>query len=474
MLISEALAHPKLFRPSLEPLETWDAWRTILKAADGVPLTESEAEFFASVSGGRSPPLGAPVKELWCVIGRRSGKSRIAAVIACFEAVFRERTLAPGETGVIICLSPTQPQARLVLEYCRGFLRASPTMAREIKSETVSEIRLRNNITIAVNAASFRNLRGRTILACVYDECAYWRSDDEVASANPDIEIHRAVAPALAASGGKLIAISSPYRRTGLLHQKFKAFHGVANDRVLVIQGESRKFNPLLDQATIDAAFEEDPEAASSEWGALFRSDLSALLLDEDIDQCVDRERPRELPPNPKHRYVAFVDPSGGRADFYTICIGHRAESRFIVDVIQGRAPPFNPAEVTSEYARLVQDYGVSKVIGDNYAGEWVSQAWRDNNMHYERSELPASALALEALPSFARGSISLPDHAVLLRELKNLERRTSRSGRDSVSHPPGLHDDHCAAVFGALRMAVRPQNGLSTGSYGYGGTATS
>ena len=64
MLISEALSHPKLFRPSLEPIETWGAWRTILKAADGVPLTEDEAEFFASVSGGRAPPTAA-VKELW-------------------------------------------------------------------------------------------------------------------------------------------------------------------------------------------------------------------------------------------------------------------------------------------------------------------------------------------------------------------------------------------------------------------------
>ena len=356
------------------------------------------------------------------------------------------------------------------MNYCSGFLRASPTLAAEIKSETVSEIRLRNNITISVNAASFRNLRGRTILCAIYDECAYWRSDDEVASANPDVEIHRAVAPALAASGGKLIAISSPYRRAGLLHSKHKAYFGVANDRVLVIQGESRKFNLLLSQATIDAAYEEDPEAASSEWGAEFRSDLSAFMDDELVDQCVDRERPRELPPVKGRAYSCFVDPSGGRADFYCIAIGHRDETRFVVDVIQGRAPPFNPAEVTSEYARLAQDYGVSKVVGDNFGAEWVSQAWRDNGMDYERSEMPASQLALEALPTFARGSISLPDHAVLLRELKNLERRTSRSGRDTVSHPPGLHDDHANAVFGCLRTAIRPQNGLTTGAFGVGG----
>jgi hypothetical protein len=355
----------------------------------------------------------------------------------------------------------------LVLEYCRGFLRASPTLAREIESETTTEIRLRNNVTISVNAASFRNLRGRTIVACVYDECAYWRSDDEISSSNPDVEINRAVMPSLQASGGRLIAISSPYRRVGLLHSKHKAHFGVDSDRTLVVQGASRLFNPLLSEKTIAAAFEEDPEAASSEWGAEFRSDLSAFMDDELIDACVDRDRPRELPPVKGQTYTCFVDPSGGRADAYTIAIGHRDEERFIVDVIRGTAPPFNPNEVTAEYARLAQDYGILKVCGDNYSGEWVAAAWRDlAGLTYERSELPASQLALEAIPSFARGSISLPDHAVLIRELKALERRTSRMSRDSVSHPPGGHDDHAVAVFGALRMAVKTQNILFTGTF--------
>ena len=380
----------------------------------------------------------------------------------------------PGEQGAIVCLSPTQQQAKLVLEYCRGFLRASRTLAREIESETASEIRLRNNVTISVNAASFRNLRGRTILACVYDKSAFWRSDEEVASSNPDVEIHRAVAPALAASGGRLIAISSPYRKVGLLHQKHRAFFGVASDRVLVIQGESRAFNPLLDPATIEAAYAEDPEAAASEWGGLWRSDLTGFLDDELVDRAVDLGRARELPPMKGRLYSCFVDPSGGRADFYCIAIGHRDGARFVLDVCRGAKPPFNPAEVTSEYARLAEDYGIGRVVGDNYAAEWVAQAWRDAGMSYERSELTANQLAIESLPSFARGSISLPDHPTLVRELKGLERRTHRSGKDVVSQPPALHDDHANSVFGCLRMAVRQQNGLMTGGYGYGGWANS
>jgi hypothetical protein len=32
-----------------------------------------------------------------------------------------------------------------------------------------------------------------------------------------------------------------------------------------------------------------------------------------------------------------------------------------------------------------------------------------------------------------------------------NLERRTSRAGKDSIDHPPGAHDDIANAAAGAL-----------------------
>lgn len=70
----------------------------------------------------------------------------------------------------------------------------------------------------------------------------------------------------------------------------------------------------------------------------------------------------------------------------------------------------------------------------------------------YQRSELNKSALYLEALPQFARQAIALPNHAKLLRELRLLERRTSRLGRDVVDHPVHGCDDYANAVAGVLR----------------------
>jgi hypothetical protein len=56
----------------------------------------------------------------------------------------------------------------------------------------------------------------------------------------------------------------------------------------------------------------------------------------------------------------------------------------------------------------------------------------------------------------FARGGISLPDHPVLLRELRLLERRTHRSGKDSVDHGLRGHDDYANAVLGCAARAMR------------------
>ena len=67
----------------------------------------------------------------------------------------------------------------------------------------------------------------------------------------PDVEVYRAVVPALASGGGMLVSIGSPYRRTGLLHQKYRDHSGHEGNDVLVVQGESRLFNPLLAQEII-------------------------------------------------------------------------------------------------------------------------------------------------------------------------------------------------------------------------------
>jgi len=450
--IDQALADRRLLGAGLAPLETWRTWLIILKAAFGRPLDVKERKVFRAIAGKRGLPKHR-VRELWCVAGRRSGKSRMAAAIAIFLGLFQKHRLSPGERGVVLVLAASVDQARVVFNYVKGFLEASPALAREIVAVKQFEIELKNGIVIGVHSNSYRTVRGRTLVAAVFDETAFWRDES---TATPDTETYTAVLPSLATTNGMLLGISTPYRKVGLLYQKHRDHFGVADEDVLVVQGASQTFNPSLADATIAAQRAADPTGASAEWDALFRTDIGAFLDDELIDAAVDRGRPLELSPVDGVVYVAFIDASGGvGADAYTICIGHKEGDSLVIDVVRGTSGKFNPQAVTKEYAALCKDYRITKVTGDAYGAEWVAGAWRGLGFEYIKSSQPKGALYLESLPAFTRGLARLPSHARLIRELRLLERRTHRSGKDVVEHPRNCRDDYANATCGVLSLLM-------------------
>ena len=446
LTIDHALTDGRLLGAGLGDAASWSSWRAVLKAAFALELSDDERLLFASLAGGRSLPT-TRVSELWCVAGRRSGKSRIASAVSCWLACAAPRDrLASGEIGEVVLISPARDQANTLFSYCLGFLELSPVLKQEIESVTRTEIRLRGNVVLSTRAGNFRTLRGRSLLACVLDEVAFLRDET---SAYADVETYRALLPALSTTGGMLIGISTPYRRVGLLHQKHKDYFGVDDASTLVVAGGSQAFNPTLATSVIDRARASDPEGSRAEWDAEFRSDLASFLDDSLLSAIVDYSRPLELPPVHSKKYSGFVDPSGGRHDAFTICIGHKAGDAFIADVIWGTKPPFDPAEVAATYSALVKDYRISQVHGDNYSGDWVVNAFKDNGIRYQRSEKPKSQLYLEALPLFTRELISIPDLPPLLKELRLLERQTHRSGKHFVDHGRYGSDDFANALCG-------------------------
>jgi hypothetical protein len=453
--VDRALSDSRLLGAALGDAASWRTWRVVLKAAFGLTLNEEEAKTFALIAGGRKPPTSR-VRELWAVIGRRGGKSRVAAAIAVYLALFVKHRLAKGEKGMVLVLAASVAQARAVYEYIRGFLDASVALSKEVLSANRAELTLANGIIIAVHSNSFRTIRGRTLLACVMDETAFWRDES---SALPDVETYRGILPALATTNGMLIGISTPYRKLGLLYQKHREHFGVDDPRVLVVQGSAQMFNPSLADAEIEAQRSADPVAATSEWDAEFRTDISSYLDEASIEAAIEYARPLEIPPAGRDTYYkAFTDPSGGTGhDSFTLAVGHKEpgdSGRFILDVIRGTQPGEvrDPELTTSEYAQLLTEYGINEVTGDHYSAGWCENAWARCGIRYIRSALSKSDIYLEVIPLFTRGLVRLPEHPKLLRELRLLERHTHRSGRDTVDHPRNGRDDYVNAVAGVLR----------------------
>jgi hypothetical protein len=451
--IDHCLTSGRLLGAALDDIKTWRRWLVVLKAAFGRDLDTEELATFHAVAGDRAPPKRR-VRELWCVAGRRSGKSRMAAATAIYLALFVKHRLAPGEKGMALVLAGSIEQAKAVFGYVLGYLEAAPALQREVVAIKRQEIELRNGVTIAVHSNSYRTVRGRTLTCAVLDEVSFWRDES---TATPDTETYTAILPSLATTNGMLVGISTPYRKLGLLHQKWRDHFGVDGDDVLVVQGASKTFNPSLADATIAAQRVADPTAAGAEWDAEFRSDIGAFLDDELIDAAIDHSRPLELPPVDGVVYRAFTDAAGGGPDSYTLSIGHKEGDLYITDVVRGTSGKFDPQSVTEEYAALCRQYRIRSVTGDNYARDWVAGAWRKLGFEYIRAAKPKGAIYLESLPVFTRGLARLPNHARLVRELRLLERRTHRSGKDTVEHPRNGHDDFANVVCGVFSLLAPP-----------------
>ena len=122
-----------------------------------------------------------------------------------------------------------------------------------------------------------------------------------------------------------------------------------------------------------------------------------------------------------KQSYFAFVDPSGSSSDSFTLAIAHKEGETEILDVVRERKPPFSPEAVTEEFAKLMK-----------------------------------SEIYVDLLPLLNSRAIDLLENERLLHQLVSLERRTSRSGKDSIDHAPKAHDDLANAAAGALVTAYK------------------
>lgn len=438
--------------------ETWTNWRVVDKAMFGLPLDEAELAVFKSLTGRDTAPTEI-ANEIWLVVGRRGGKDVKSASLAVYLATIGaalygwKDKLVRGERGVVQLLAVDRDQAQVAFRYIAGFFE-KPIFRKLVAKQTADTIELKNRFAIEVTTADQRRVRGRTVVAAILDEVAFWRSEN---TTSPDVDVYRAIKPATATMpGAMIIGISSPYARRGLLWQKYQRHYGKPG-KTLVVQAPTWMMNPNVARSSelILDAYESDPEAARAEYGAEFRSDLEALVTLEAVKACVI-EGVRERPPIRQHRYYAFADPSGGSADSMTLAIAHKEGVTSILDVVREIKPPFSPEAAVAEFSTLLKLYRISTVQGDRYAGEWVREHFRKNGIHYQHSEKPKSALYLDLLPIINSRAVDLLDDDRLVRQLVSLERRTGRgTGRDIIDHPPGQHDDLANAVAGAVTLAA-------------------
>jgi hypothetical protein len=452
--ILEAISHPGWWGSWFPRPDEWKAWHAFLAAVFALPMDEGQLAVYRECTGRMEPPT-VPAREVWAPPGRRGGKTRIAATVAGYLAVFVDwrRHLAPGERATIMLLAADRKQARVAMRYLKSLFVEPAGLRKLIDGETQESLELKNRVVIEVATASYKTTRGYSIAAIIADEVAFWSTDE--GSANPAAEIIAALRPAMM-RGALLMAVSSPYSRRGPLWDSYRRHYGKDDDPILVWKAATRTMNPTVPQEVVDEAMEVDPASASAEYLAEFRTDVESFVSREVVDAATVAGR-HELPRADGVTYHGFCDPSGGSNDSMTVAVAHAVHGtdRVVLDLVREVRPPFSPDDVVREFAELLLGYNIRTVYGDRYAGEWPRERFRAHGVGYQVSGRAKSDIYRDLLPLLNSGRVELLDVPRLASQLYALERRTARGGKDSIDHPPMGRDDLVNAAAGAALLAA-------------------
>ena len=448
-------------------LDLSDAQDTILRAYYRVPPASStQADLFEEIGGGRPWPAkdGPPISELTVPAGARGGKSsHIATPISIYEAIYGDwpSYVRRGEQPMFVVVAQDTRAASIVFSYIQAHFDHG-ILKSQMNEATATEIRLKNRAVIGTFSSTIRSLRGWSIPCGAMDELAFWRA---VGAADSDEEVQ-----ASSRRGGlsfpvqRLVKVSTPYLKSGVLHADHQQSFGVDDPDRLVVVASSALMNPTITDKRLARERRRDPSRYEREYMAVWIDSLTAFLSSEWIEPAIERDI-HERPPVDGISYVAAIDASGGSSDAFTLAICHEDESGIIVqDVMRSwrgsRKERRDLEGVVAEVADIVKRYGCPKILGDRYSAGWIEQAIERHGFRYMSDRFKDKSEAYLGLePALAQGRVALLDHQQMLHELRILERHAMPGGRTRVDHPKGQHDDHSNALALAVAdIALKPE----------------
>jgi hypothetical protein len=448
-----------------------DCQKTLLKAIYSLPLTDAELEMFVQCTG-RETYAAAGYSEVTVLSGARAGKdSRIAAPIVCYEALFggHEHHLGKGERGVIPLVAQDARAARIAFGYIKDYLLHSKLLAPQVAEPLANEIELVNGLRIVCFPCTQTSLRGWSIPVAVMDEIGFFRLEG---AADSDTEIQASIRRGMIGfPSTRLIKISTPYMKSGVLYDDYRNHFGQDSPDILVWKASTVLMNPTIKAARLEREKRLDSERYGREYEAEFAEDLESFLPTALVESAVISGR-LELPALEGVKYTASCDATGGgtgrNPDFFTHSIVHvegsGADRRIVQDVCRGwrsaRGQHVDLEGIVAQIATNCRNYRVKEIHGDKYSAAWVRQAFERQGIKY--LECPdKSTCYMEMQPLFLQGNIAILDHPQLQRELRTLESRPRAGGRTIVDHARGSHDDHANSLAVAVQVVAATKKSL-------------
>jgi hypothetical protein len=441
----------------------------ILKALYGIELSRPEMLAYCEMTEGLRPRKGG-YQDAALVCGTRGGKTDLAAIIGTYETVkwgpLLESMLIPGQIATGILVAENRRQAGIVRGYIEGNFHTLEEKGIEVLARTHAQekavtgdcIKTVWPLEIVIYPASKAAMRGVTGLWFIADEIAWWESAE--GAYNQDTEVIRAARSrfaTLARIRPKRILLSSPNAEQGVLWDEYCKR---ASNRTMVVQAPSWLLNPTIPQEFLDTEQEKDAEAYNRDYAAIFSKvgGGNTFLPGEIVDQCVDRGR-QQVPPKAGYEYLAFIDAAFKR-DRFSFAIGHRendgSEAKVIIDHSRHWTPPkgkpLNDTEVVAEIVGDLRPYGIDRVHGDQFADIPLKTSFKELGVAFVEMPITSESkydMYKNMRAALRAGMVSLPDDAIVIRDLKSLVKKETPTGKASVHAPKrkGSYDDAAVVV---------------------------
>ena len=431
-----------------------------------IDLYEKQREILSSFWGG-SYSIG-----VWA-LGRRSGKSLMASICAVYAAVMLSdqyrKHLRPNEKFYIICVANSNEQAKIIIRNIKDLLNNSYYLQNLIKKEYSDSLELTNNCIIKSIPTSSRTARGLPVAILIFDEIAFALEGESNAGAE---SLFRALSPAVAQFGvlGKILLISSPYKKQGLFWDMYRNGKNNNHPTIQAINYPSWEVNPTLSKEFLKQEKARDPELFDVEYGANFFNNLNSFLHSDMVELCINYDRDALLY-NSKYEgtYFCSIDPSLGFRDAYAVVIAHFEHEKLIIDYcfqfevkrLSQVATGICIDEVISTITQFNNIYGgFQKIIVDQFNSQILIQRlsalniegfnWTNNNKKeaYEKVKVAVNS-----------GNIELYNHPKLISELKNLQINFTSSGNWTISGGSGAAVDDYASCLAAIFLHSDPED---------------
>ena len=491
--IIEFATSPKFLGPGSDGLgmpELSVPQRSILMGIYGLAMDREHRLAFLELTEGREPKKGG-YQEIVLICGVRSGKTMFDALIGTYESVrwsakdgdgrwMLSRYLMRGQIATGILIAQDKKGAGIARGYLVGNLHTleertgqkflAPVEGQE-KAVTGMLVKLAAPIEIAIYPANAYSVRGVTGLWFVGDESAWWKSEE--GAYNQDTKVMKAVRSRFATLSRlrpKRLLTSSKNGESGIIWDEWKRRD---SSSALVVLASSWELNPDLDQEFLDREEEKDPEGFAVEYGKAWeKSGSGNMFLEADVVDRAVTKGIRQRQPQPGREYVAWID-AAFKKDRFFFGIGHGENGRAVIDHVRHWTPrsvkgrrttPLDDEEIVTEITADLRFYSTDRVTGDQYCDVPLQSKFKTHGIQFIYAPVsdPEKAEAFKNLRGAMRGSlVDLLDDEVTAKDLKGLQKLTTKSGHLHISAPRrrGCYDDG-ANVVARIVQKVLPLGG--------------